>query len=90
MSKNFSLCQTAQDGRFSISIWKVGASASGYGRGWYVSDVPFEKQADIHAQIMDIIVAAGGQPDFDGAAELIDQKFRALCIQLGCPLVSAI
>jgi hypothetical protein len=53
-----------------------------------VSAVPFEKQADVHAQILDIIGAAGGQPDFDCAVQLIDQKFQTLCIQPGCPLVS--
>jgi hypothetical protein len=88
MSKNFSVSHSAQDGHFNISIWKVGGG-SGRGRGWYVSDVPPEKHADVFGRILDIIGAATGQADFDHAQQAIDDKFLELCEALGCPLTPA-
>ncbi len=88
MTKNFSLSHSAQDGDFDISLWKVGGG-SGRGSGWYVSDVPPEKRADVSARILDIIGAAAGQADFDHAQQAIDDRFRELCETLGCPLAPA-
>lgn len=90
MSKNFSLSHSAQEGHFDISIWNVGGGGSGRGRGWYISDVPPEKHADVFARILEVVGAAAGQADFDHAQQIIDDKFRELCEALGCPLAPAI
>jgi hypothetical protein len=85
MSKNFYLRQAAHNGRIDISIWKIGGGDSGVGRGWYI-DVPSDKLSSVAGRILDIMGAADSQPDFKSAEKLIDERFSALCKELGCPL----
>lgn len=85
MGKDFCVSQAERDGRFDISIWKKGTSASGTGTTWFVQNVPPDKQAEAYAQILDMVGVANAQPDFNRAKEVIDEKFRLLCEKLGFP-----
>jgi hypothetical protein len=87
MPKNFSVSPDVASGIYEIRLEKTGAQ-SGRSPRWWIRPAE-DKQTEVFGNIIDIISAANAQPDFEAAERTINERFRALCEELGCPLQPA-